>query len=73
MAFNTINEFEKKNNDIAVNVLGIKGQRIYICRNSKHYNRKNIVNLLLITDGEKKHYTAIKSLTRLLRSSNSKH
>ena len=73
MAFSTINEFEKKNNDIAVNVLGIKGQRIYICRNSKHYNRKNIVNLLLITDGEKKHHTAIKSLTRLLRSSNSKH
>ena len=31
------------------------------------------VNLLLITDGEKRHYTAVKSLTRLLRSSNSKH
>ena len=27
---------------------------------------------MLITDGEKRHYTAIKSLTRLLASSNSK-
>ena len=29
--------------------------------------------LFLIADGEHRHYTAIKSLTRLLRSSNSKH
>ena len=72
MEINKISEFEK-NNDIAVNVLGVKRQRIYICRNSKHYDRKNVVNLLLITDGEKRHYKVIKSLTRLLASSNSKH
>ena len=41
MAINKINEFEK-NDDIAVNVLGVKGQRIYICRNS---DRKNVVNI----------------------------
>ena len=52
VAIKKINEFEK-NNDIAVNVLGIKGQRIYISRNSKHYNRKNVVNLLLIDNGRK--------------------
>ena len=73
VAINKINEFEKNNNDIVVNVLGIKGKRIYICKNSKHYNRKNIVNLLLIVDGEKRHYTVIKSLSRLLGDSNSKH
>ena len=72
VVINKISEFEK-NNDIAVKVLGVKEQRIYICRNSKHYDRKNVVNLLLITDSEKRHYTAIKSLTRLLASSNSKH
>ena len=72
VAINKINEF-KKNNDISINILGVKGQRIYICRNSKHYNRKNVVNLLLIDDGEKRHYTAIKSLSRLLGDSNSKH
>ena len=72
VAINKINEFEN-NNNIAVNVLGVKEQKPYICRNSKHYDRKNVVNLLLITDGEKRHYTAIKSLTMLLASSNSKH
>ena len=72
VAINKINEFEK-NNDIAVNVLGVKGKRIYICRKSKHYDRKNVVNLLLITDGKKRHYTAIKSLSRLLGDCNSKH
>ena len=72
VAINKINEFEK-NNDIAVNVLGIKEQRIYICRNSKHYDRKNVVNLLLIDNGEGRHYTVIKSLSRLLGSNNSKH
>ena len=73
VAINKINEFKKNNNDIAVYVLGIKGKRIYICRKLKHYNRKNVVILLLIDDGEKIHYTAIKSLSRLLGSSNSKH
>ena len=38
------------------------------------YNdRSKTVNLLLIVDGEKKHYTAIKSLGRLLCSENTKH
>ena len=73
VAINKINEFEKNSNDIAVNVLGIKGQKIYICRKSKYYNQKNVVNLLLIDDGKKRHYTVIKSSSRLLGSSNSKH
>ena len=72
VAINKINKFEK-NNDIADNVLGVKGQRIYICGNSKHHDRKNVANLLLITDGNRRHYTVIKSLSRLLGSSNSKH
>ena len=73
VAINKVNEFKKNNNDIVVNVLIVKGQRIYICKNSKHYDRKNVVNLLLITDSERRHYTAIKTLSRLLGSSNSKH
>ena len=51
----------------------MKGKRIYICRNSKHYSGKNIVNLLLIDDGERRHYTVIKRLSRLLGDSNSKY
>ena len=53
VAINKINEFEKNNNDISVNVFGVKGKRIYICRKSKYNDQKNVVNLLLITDGEK--------------------
>ena len=37
VAINKISELEK-NNDVVVNVLGVKEQRIYICRNSKHYD-----------------------------------
>ena len=72
MATNEIDKFEK-NNNISVYVLGIKGQKSYICRKSKYDDRKNVVVLLLIEDGEKRHYTAIKSLSRLLGDSNSKH
>ena len=56
VAINKINEFEK-NNNISINVLGIKGEKPYICRKSKHYDRKNVVNLLLIVDGKRRHYT----------------
>ena len=39
----------------------------------KHNGRKNVDNLLLIGDGDRRLYTRVKSLTRLLASSNSKH
>ena len=71
VAINEIDKFETKNR-IPVNVLGVKGRDIYICKKIK-LTKLEGVNLLLITDGENRHYTAVKSLTRLLRSSNSKH
>ena len=63
VAMKKINIFEKNNN---------MEEKIYICRKSKHNDRKNVVNLLPIADGEHRHYTAIKSLSRLLGGSNSK-
>ena len=71
VAINKIGVFEKKN-DVSVNVLAIKGPEVYIARKSEHKSSKN-VNLLLITNGEKRHYTAIKSLSRLLGSRNTRH
>ena len=44
----------------------------YISRKSECKFSKN-VNLVLITNGKCRHYTVIKSLSRLLRSRNSKH
>ena len=52
VAINKINEFEK-NNNISINILDIKGQKIYICRKSKYNDRKNVVILLLKSMGRK--------------------
>ena len=51
----------------------LKDKRFTLCTKSKYNDRKNIVNLLLIVNGEKRHYTVIKSLTRLLGDNSSKH
>ena len=73
VSFRDINKFER-NNEIGVNILAIENKKTYICRKGKDYNR--IVNLMLMTDVEnpnKKHYIAVKSLSRLLSKQNSKH
>ena len=54
-----IGEFERRN-DISVNVLGVEGKEVYILSRSKYESGKEIVNLLLIADGEQRHCTAIK-------------
>ena len=66
-----IREFEI-NNDISVNVLAVEGRDIYIHRKT-NYQSDHEINLLMISDDGIQHYTAIKSLSRLLRSSNTKH
>ena len=65
-----INKFETRNR-IGVNVLALDGRNPYICRKGLDYERT--VNLMILEDGEKKHYVAIKSLERLLSMNNSKH
>ena len=70
IAIKDINIFEM-NNELSVNVLFMKGKDVYICR--KGIRRDCEINLLLISEDDKLHYTAVKSLSRLLSSSNSKH
>ena len=65
-----ISKFELRNR-IGVNVLALNGKIPYICRKGGDYER--VVNLMIIEDGDKKHYVAIKSLERLLSKQNSKH
>ena len=60
------------NNIISVNVLAVEGKDVYICRKGIGVDERE-VNLMLVSDGDKWHYTVIKSLSRLLSSSNSKH
>ena len=71
-----IDKFEKKNPVIAVNMLlsNKKSQNIYTVHRSKHnLECKNQLNLLMIEDGGKRHYTIIKNISRLLKSLNATH
>ena len=73
LSLRDINKFER-NNEIGVNILAVEHRKIYICRKGRDYDR--IVNLMLIADivnPNKKHYVAVKSLSRLLSKQNSKH
>ena len=72
-----IDKFEKSNSGIAVNVFFSNkkslDEDIYTVRRSEHNVKcKKQVNLLMIVDGEKRHYTAIKSISRLLSKLNGK-
>ena len=55
--------FEKFNPSISINVFGFEGD-VYPLRLSKTKSEQ-IVNLLLISDGEKQHYCLIKSLSQM--------
>ena len=59
------------NNNVSVNILAVEGRDIYIHRKGRRMGRE--INLLLISEDGINHYTAIKSLSRLLKSSHTKH
>ena len=65
-----IKRFESRN-EITINILIFEDKKVYICRTGKEYDQ--VANLMLITDNNKKHHVAIKSLKRLLSRQNSKH
>ena len=70
VSIENIKDFEM-NNDISIIMLSVENRDIYICR--KGIRRGAEINLLLISEGGIRHYTAIKSLSRLLSRSNSEH
>ena len=63
-----IGKFETRNN-ISVNVLAVEGRDIYIHRKGQRMDRE--INLLMVSEDGIWHYTAMKSLSRLLSSKNS--
>ena len=68
-----IYRFEKQNPTIFVNVFGYEKKKVTILRKSETYKRENIVDLLLINNGEVQHYCVIKNLSRLISSQYNKH
>ena len=63
-----IGKFETRNN-ISVNVLAVEGRDIYIHRKGWRMGRE--INLLMVSEDGIRHYTAIKTLSRLFSSKNS--
>ena len=70
-----IDKFENNNPDIAVNMLfsNKKSQKksIYtVCWSGRNIKCKKQVNLLMIVDGEERHYTVIKNISKPLSKLN---
>ena len=70
VSFKDIKKFEFRNR-ISINLLVIEDRQIYIWRKGGNYER--VINLMLITENNRKRYVAIKSLSRLLTRQNTKH
>ena len=71
-----LKKLEQNNNTIALNILYVPCSIKQIRLESKSkYSRKheNLVILLMITDGEKWYYLAVKIFSRLLRGITSNH
>ena len=65
-----IGKFETRNNT-SVKILAVEGRDIYIHRKGRRMMGREI-NLLMVSEDGINHYTVIKSLIRLLKSSNTK-
>ena len=74
VALSAINQFEKQNPEISVNVIYLDDEHQFVpIRTSKFCNqRKHHVILLMLTDQDKFHYTSVQSLSRLV-SGRTKH
>ena len=70
VSFKDISKFEFRN-QISINLLAIEGKEIYICRKGGNYER--VINLMIISESNRKHYVAVNSLSKLLSSKNTKH
>ena len=63
-----IKKFEKLNPELpSILVLSVEGKSFQILKSPK--DSKNSINLFLVKDDDKSHYTLIKNLSRLIRSS----
>ena len=69
VSIKVIGKFGTRNN-ISDNVLAVEGRDIYIHRKGRKMMGREI-NLLMVSEDGIRHYTAIKSLSRLLSSKNS--
>ena len=69
VSFRGIKRFESRN-QISINMPAVENKQIYIFRKGGDY--ECVANLMQITENNHKHFVAIKSLSRLLSSQNTK-
>jgi len=67
VALNEIDKFERNNTDLSVNVFSYEEHFVYTLRISKH-ERKDVVDLLLISNDSTNHYCLVNNLSKLLSS-----
>ena len=68
--------FETNNPDFSVNVICTNSDEEHTfvpLYASQHRNRKHTVNLLLLSEGERRHYILVRNLSRLLSARNSRN
>ena len=68
LAVSDVAKFEKLNVDLRINVLTYDEKDLIPLYVSKHHNRSIHINLLLLTDESKQHYTLIRNMSRLVAS-----
>ena len=78
LSIKKIDRFQKNNPGIVVNVLfsnkkSPKEDKYTVCRSERNMNCKKQLDLIMLVDSEERHYTAIKSISRLLKSLNATH
>jgi len=67
VALSSIPKFESQNSSISINVIVYKGKELIFVYTSKFCNqRPHHVNLLLLSKGDKFHYTLVTNLSRLV-------
>ena len=60
--------FEEQNIDISLNVFELHGEELVPLYQTKHRDRSQHINLLMLSEGDKRHYVLIKDFRRLLYS-----
>ena len=73
-----VKKFEKLNQSLAVNVFALDNKTVYLVHLTVNRDASKVINLLIITSGERWHYTLIKNMSALLhgqtpRNGNKKH
>ena len=74
MKLEDISKFERRNPGIFINVFGYENKSIYVLKCGSSEDGNDVINLLYyVGEGDNKHFSLIKSISRLLAKQTTKH